>query len=105
MTERRTYNLEPRCWSLRSLPAPQHFSTRLFADVQGDQCLDAHASKPKQRRTSTARLPRGPSLSPSRAYCPVHNPRGAARIATEPPSVVAPVPEQETEEAMRAKLS
>ncbi|HTV10207.1 MAG TPA: ParB/RepB/Spo0J family partition protein [Candidatus Aquilonibacter sp.] len=157
--DREDTTLKPEAGACITCPRRSGFNTSLFADVQGDQCLDAPcfqakvsahidreiAARPELVTIETAfRSPKerhpgslqthqfhaldiadNPDAEPpcpttkaaiivfgkhaGRALtvctnndCPVHNPREAARIAQEeaehPQPVMAPAPEEETEE-------
>ncbi len=136
-------------------PRRSGFNTSLFADVQGDQCLDApcfqgkvtaHINReiaarpelvtietawraPKEQHPGALQkqqyreldIPDNPDAEPPCSHtksalivfgkhagrtltvcvdpdCPVHNPREAARVAADPPPIMAPAAAQETEE-------
>ena len=153
--DREDSDLKPEVGACITCPRRSGFNTSLFADVQGDQCLDApcyqakvtaHIDReivarpelvtietawraPKEQRPGALQkqqyreldVPDNPDAEPPCSHaksaiivfgkhagrtlavcfepgCPVHNPREAARIATDPPPVMAPVSEQETEE-------
>jgi ParB family chromosome partitioning protein len=153
--DREDTTLSPVAGACITCPRRSGFNTSLFADVQGDQCLDApcfqakvtaHIGRemaarpelvaietawraPKEQRPGALSkhqyreldVPDNPDAEPPCNHtksaiivfgkhaghkltvcvepdCPVHNPREAARIAADPPPVMEPAPEQETEE-------
>ena len=157
--DREDTTLSPTAGACVTCPRRSGFNTSLFADVQGDQCLDApcfqakvtaHIDReiaarpelvtietafrsPKERHAGSLQthqfhaldIADNPDAKPpcpttkaaiivfgkhagrtltvcTNNDCPIHNPREAARIAQEeaenPQPVMAPAPEQETEE-------
>ena len=147
--------LKPEAGACITCPRRSGFNTSLFADVQGDQCLDApcfqakvtaHIDReiaarpelvtietawraPKEQRPGALQkhqyrelnIPDNPDAEPPCSHtksalivfgkhagrtltvciepdCSVHNPREVARVAADPPPVMAPAAEQETEE-------
>ncbi|RXH54466.1 MULTISPECIES: ParB/RepB/Spo0J family partition protein [Acidobacteriaceae] len=147
--------LNPEAGACITCPRRSGFNTSLFADVHGDQCLDApcfqakvtaHIDReiaarpelvtietawraPKEQRPGALQkhqyrelnIPDNPDAEPPCSHtksalivfgkhagrtltvciepdCPVHNPREVARVAADPPPVMAPPAEQETEE-------
>ena len=159
--DREDTTLNPSAGACVTCPRRSGFNTSLFADVQGDQCLDAPcfqmkvsahidreiAARPELVSIETAwRAPKeqrpgamqkhqfreldvtdNPDAEPPCSHtksaiivfgknagrtltvctennCPVHNPRVVAQRAADPPPVIAPAPEQETdEEAMQRR--
>jgi ParB family transcriptional regulator, chromosome partitioning protein len=148
-------SLNPTAGPCVICPRRSGFNTSLFADVQGDQCLDAPcfqakvaahidreiAARPELVTIETAwrapkeqhpgalqknqyrelDIPDNPDAEPPCSHtksalivfgkhagrtltvcvnldCPVHNPREAARVAADPPPVMAPATEEETAE-------
>jgi len=148
-------SLNPTAGACVTCPRRSGFNTSLFADVQGDQCLDAPcfqakvtahidreiAARPELVTIETAwrapkeqhpgalqkhqyrelDIPDNPDAEPPCSHtksalivfgkhagraltvcvepdCPVHNPREAARVAADPPPIMAPAAAQETEE-------
>ena len=153
--DREDTTLKPEAGACVTCPRRSGFNISLFADVQGDQCLDApcfqakvtaHIDRqlaarpelvtietawraPKEQRPGALQkhqyreldMPDNPDAEPLCNHtksaiivygkhagrtltvcvepdCPVHNPREAARIATDPPPVMEEAAEQETEE-------
>ena len=154
--DREDSTLKPEAGACVTCPRRSGFNTSLFADVQGDQCLDApcfqakvsaHIDReiaarpelvsietawraPKEQRPGALQkhqyreldIPDNPDAEPPCSHtkcaiivfgknagrtltvctdndCPVHSPRVAAQRAVDPPPVMEPAPEQETEEA------
>ncbi len=153
--DREDPSLNPTAGACVTCPRRSGFNTSLFADVQGDQCLDAPcfqakvtahidreiAARPELVAIETAwrapkeqhpgalqkhqyrelDIPDNPDAEPPCSHtksalivfgkhagrtltvcvepeCPVHNPREAARVAADPPPIMAPAAAQETEE-------
>ncbi len=153
--DREDTSLNPSAGACVTCPRRSGFNTSLFADVHGDQCLDAPcfqmkvsahidrevAARPELVSIETAwRAPKeqrpgamqkhqyreldiadNPDAEPPCSHtksaiivfgknagrtltvctennCPVHNPRVVAQRAADPPPIIAPAPEQETEE-------
>ena len=150
--DREDPTLNPTAGACVTCPRRSGFNTSLFADVQGDQCLDAPcfhakvtahihreiAARPELVTIETAwRAPKEqhpgalqkyqyreldiPDAEPPCSHtrpalivfgkhagrivpvcvdpdCPVHNPREAARIAADPPPIMANAIDDETEE-------
>ncbi|MEZ2346475.1 ParB/RepB/Spo0J family partition protein [Terriglobus sp. RCC_193] len=153
--DREDTTLKPEAGACVTCPRRSGFNTSLFADVQGDQCLDAPcfqakvtahiereiAARPELVTIETAwrapkeqhpgalqkhqyrelDVPDNPDAEPPCSHtksaiivfgkhaghtltvcvdpdCPVHNPREAARVASDPPPVMAPAVAEETEE-------
>ena len=153
--DREDPTLNPTAGACVTCPRRSGFNTSLFADVQGDQCLDAPcfqakvtahidreiAARPELVTIETAwrapkeqhpgalqkhqyrelDIPDNPDAEPPCSHtksalivfgkhagrtltvcvdpdCPVHNPREAARVAADPPPIMAPAAAQETEE-------
>ena len=153
--DREDTSLNPSAGACVTCPRRSGFNTSLFADVHGDQCLDAPcfqmkvsahidreiAARPELVSIETAwRAPKeqrpgamqkhqfrelditdNPDAEPPCNHtksaiivfgknagrtltictendCPVHNPRVVAQRAADPPPIIAPAPEQETEE-------
>ena len=153
--DREDPTLNPTAGACVTCPRRSGFNTDLFADAQGDQCLDAPcfqtklsahidreiAARPELVTIETAwrapkeqypgalqkhqyrelGIPDNPDAEPPCSHtksalivfgkhagrsvtvciepdCPIHNPREAARVAADPPPVMAPAAEQETEE-------
>ena len=153
--DREDPTLNPTAGACVTCPRRSGFNTSLFADVQGDQCLDApcfqakvtaHIDReiaarpelvtietawraPKEQRPGALQkhqyreldIPDNPDAEPPCSHtksalivfgkhagrtltvcvdpdCPVHNPREAARVAADPPPIMAPAAAQETEE-------
>jgi ParB family transcriptional regulator, chromosome partitioning protein len=152
--DREDTTLKPEAGACVTCPRRSGFNTSLFADVQGDQCLDAPcfqakvmayidreiAARPELVTIETAwrapkeqhpgalqkhqyrelNIPDNPDAEPPCSHtksalivfgkqaghsvtvciepdCPVHNPREAARVAADPPPVMVPPAEEETE--------
>jgi ParB family chromosome partitioning protein len=153
--DREDPSLNPTAGACVTCPRRSGFNTSLFADVQGDQCLDApcfqakvtaHIDReiaarpelvtietswraPKEQHPRALQkhqyreldIPDNPDAEPPCSHtksalivfgkhagrtltvcvdpdCPVHNPREAARVAADPPPIMAPAAAQETEE-------
>jgi ParB family chromosome partitioning protein len=153
--DREDTNLKPEAGACTTCPRRSGYNTSLFADVQGDHCLDApcfqakvtaHIDReiaarpelvtietawraPKEQQPGALQkhqyreldVPDNPDAEPPCTHtksalivfgkhagrtlavcvepdCPIHNPREAARVATDPLPVMAPVAEEETEE-------
>jgi ParB family transcriptional regulator, chromosome partitioning protein len=153
--DREDPSLNPTAGACVTCPRRSGFNTSLFADVQGDQCLDApcfHAKvtahidreiaarpelvtietawrAPKEQHPGALQkhqyreldIPDNPDAEPPCSHtksalivfgkhagrtltvcvapdCPVHNRREAARVAADPPPIMAPAAAQETEE-------
>ena len=153
--DREDTTLKPEAGACVTCPRRSGFNISLFADVQGDQCLDApcfqakvtaHIDReiaarpelvtietgyraPKEQRPGALQkhqyreldIADNPDAEPPCSHtksaiivfgkhagrtltvctdtdCPVHNPHVAAQHAADPPPVMAPAPEQETEE-------